>query len=311
MPEESQPIEKELSEQELAEEEASFAGDALPEKEGGEPEKTEEEPVEEKPETDDAEPPEEEEPFEDEEEEPEEEEESAIDRMERRAEELFGDEEEPEPKPAPAPSPKSDAAKVELTKEQMAGYLEAYPVEGLPDEVYIGNRVINLKDLAEKDEDIFNAIAVMSGLMADKRVDQKLKESGFVTREELSRLEAEAQAEREGRWYWENLREEHPDAWKINQSKEFNDWLNNQSDKIKRLAVSPDPENGILVLDAYKKTIADTNAAKHDDAAGARKKRKDDLHKHSLKSKKAVAGKSKPGDMSDEEAGWREAAEKK
>jgi len=314
MPEESEKSneEKELSEQDLADEEAAFAGEETPEKETPKPEEKEEEPAEEEPEADDTEPPEEEEePAEEEEEEEAEEEESALTRMDKRAQELFEDEKEPEGKPAPAPPAKPSAEKVELTKEQMAGYLEAFPVDALPDEIYIGNRVINLKDLAEKDEDIFNAIAVMSGTMSQKMVAQQLKEAGFVSREDHQKAIGEIQQQLEIDWYWREVERQHPDAWKIDQTPEFREWLNGQPMRIKRLAVDPDPENGILVLDAYKETIAKKKAAEHDDAAGASKKRKDDLHKGTLRTKKSVAGKTKPGDMDDEEAGWREAGKKK
>jgi hypothetical protein len=316
MPEELENTEaKELSEQELAEEEAAFDGKELPpddkEKEGDD-EKPEEkaDEVEDKP-AEEVEEEEEETEAEEKETEPEEEkeEESAVDVAEKRAQELFGDEDkEPEKEPSAG---KPEPGEFKITKEEAAGYMDAFPVDELPEQIVIGDKTVNLKDLAtdEDTEDIFNAMAVVSGHLTKKMVAEELEKAGFVKQETFEGLQAELKAERDYNAYMAALQEVHPDVRKIERSKGFNEWADKQGSAMKKLIGSPDADHGIMAINAYKESIAKTKAAKHDETASVKKKRKDDLHKHSAREKESKRGADTPGDMADEKAGWKEGAE--
>lgn len=317
MPEELEKVEeKELSEQELADEEATFAGEDPPEKEEekGEEEETspkeevtEEEPAEEGDE-------EEEEPEAEETEteaEPEEEEESAAEAAEKTAQELFGDE-EVEEKPAAA-ARKPEPGDFKITKEEAAEYMDAFPVEELPEQIVIGDKIVNLRDLATDDDtaDIFNAMAVVSGHLTKKIVAEALENAGLVKPEDVSRLKAEIDEDRRQNEYMAAVQEEHPDVRKIDRSKAFSEWYEGQTPAMQKMVLSPDPDHGVMALSAYKESIAKTKAAKHDKTASAKKERKDDLHKGSLRTKEAKRGAEKTGDRDDEKAGWDEAGKKK
>ena len=71
-----------------------------------------------------------------------------------------------------------------ITKEEAAGYMDAFPVDELPEQIVIGDKTVNLKDLAtdEDTEDIFNAMAVVSGHLTKKMVAEELEKAGFVMR---------------------------------------------------------------------------------------------------------------------------------
>jgi len=60
------------------------------------------------------------------------------------------------------------------------------------------------------------------------------------------------------------------------------------TDGMKRLYRSPEPDNAILVFDAYKEAMAQEAAAPKVDAAGKAKKDIDGLHGESLKGRREV-----------------------
>jgi hypothetical protein len=112
-----------------------------------------------------------------------------------------------------------------------------------------------------------------------------------------------------GYGFWLEVQGKHPDALKIKASDEWSDWIGGQSKTIKSLATSTEVEDTIKILDYYKEDQARAGAAKKDKKDRSAKKKKDDLHKHSSRSKAEVSGKGTKasGDKDDEEAGWNEA----
>ena len=106
--------------------------------------------------------------------------------------------------------------------------------------------------------------------------------------------------------FWLEVQEKHPDALKIKVSDEWKDWISDQPKAMKALAGSQEVEDTIKILDYYKEDIAKAKVASKDDKDRGKKKKKDDLHKHSARTKTEVAGRDKKdtGDSDDEEAGW-------
>lgn len=191
---------------------------------------------------------------------------------------------EEEVQPPPLEFPPSAT---KLTKEQIANYLDGISDDILPDETFIiGNDEINLKEFAEEMPDQFATVKVLSHIIAEKAVAEALKGEKFVTekgfQEKLDIYEATLSAYA----WWDTVRDVHPDARKIKDSKEFQEWLEGKDDATKRLAsMTAEPEDAILVLNYYKEDIAKKAVKEHDDKAKDEKKKVDDLHKETMRSK--------------------------
>ncbi len=94
----------------------------------------------------------------------------------------------------------------------------------------------------------------------------------------------------------------HSDAFEIANSDEYGEWIDKQSDNIKMLATSADPQDGNLVLNAYK----EEKGIKADKKKSDKKDDFDDIHSNTTKSKSTPRGSAKTGgkdkNMSEEEA---------
>jgi hypothetical protein len=101
--------------------------------------------------------------------------------------------------------------------------------------------------------------------------------------------------------------EKHPDFRTIKGDKGFEGWLKKQSSGVQKLAESPDAEDRIYILDAYKEMKSRDTAKKVDAENAKEKDRYDKLHSGTLRSKPASEKKKGGKDMDDYNAGWNDA----
>ena len=87
-------------------------------------------------------------------------------------------------------------------------------------------------------------------------------------------------------------------------SKEFVEWFEKKDKTIQALFWSPNPTDGILVLDAYSRDIGKAEAGEHDKKLSDKKKVVDDIHKGTIRAKKVTTPGSPQIDMNDEQAGF-------
>ncbi len=89
--------------------------------------------------------------------------------------------------------------------------------------------------------------------------------------------------------FWGAVQTKHPDAKTIVKSKPYQEWMEKQSKLVQRMENSPDSEDGIAVLDAYKEHVG--KAGKSKESQTKKDKEHDsDVLTDSLKTKKTVAG---------------------
>lgn len=238
-----------------------------------------------------------------------EEEPTAKDRAEKRA----ADYEEPPKKevsgegeaaPKDTPPSKREPSPSQLTKEQVANYLQRINPDDLPDgELVIGNETVNVREFMESYPDQASAIAVLSNVIAEKVIEDKLASMDLVDSDTVKDL----QDQLDGYAWWGEVLEVHSDAKKVNKSKEFNTWLDKQRLGIKAMAgANASPQDAIDVLDFYKEETAKANVAEHDDDLKKKKKKKDDLMKGVLKGKQTIPKTEAEIAADDERAGWEE-----
>lgn len=236
-----------------------------------------------------------------------EEEPTAKDRAEKRA----ADYEEPPEKevseeaaPKDTPPSKREPSPSQLTKEQIANYLQRVNPDDLPDgELVIGNETVNVREFMDSYPDQASAIAVLSNVIAEKVIEDKLASMDLVDSGAVENL----QNQLDGYAWWSEVLEVHSDAKKVNKTKEFNTWLDKQRLGIKAMAgANASPQDAIDVLDFYKEETAKANVKDHDDTARDKKKKKDDLMKGVLKGKQTVPKTEAEIAEDDERAGWEE-----
>ena len=83
--------------------------------------------------------------------------------------------------------------------------------------------------------------------------------------------------------FWLNLTRKKSNAMEISDSKEFQEWVKKQSSGINKLAMSLDPEDAILVLNAYEENCAKEKAKEIDNYTEAKRDKKKSLQKAVLK----------------------------
>lgn len=252
----------------------------------------------------------EEKPAEEKKEEPEEEL-TAKERADKRAEalegapkETLGEGEEP-----PSETPPPDADKVRapspsrLTKEQVASYLKSVNPDDLPDELVIGNETVNVAEFVKEFPDQSNAVVVLSNMIAEKVIKDKLDSLNLVDSAAIKDLQGQLNLYA----WWDEVTMVHSDGKKVAASKEFNTWLDKQRLGIQTMGgPNGSPQDAIDVLDFYKEETAKANVGEHDDAARKKKKGKDDLMKGVLKGKQAIPKTEDQIAEDDAQAGWEE-----
>lgn len=207
--------------------------------------------------------------------------------------------EKPPAKPAapePAPKEKPPAKAPEILDNLLS-------IDDLPDkDIKVGDVSVNLKEYKKDYPEDFAAIMAVGSILAKSIVQKQLQTGQYVKAD----LVADLHNKVKDLEFWDEIALSHPDARKINKDSDFLDWLDKQDEPLKRLARNMEtPEDGVLILDFYKKSKAAKKAADFDAAAKGKKKRTDDLHKGTMRNKATV--KQTDGfDANDAEAAFNE-----
>lgn len=247
---------------------------------------------------------------------------TAKDRIDQRVKELEPPEDEPPEKEEEPEKPETPAKEKEppppkkelssklgrLTKEQIADHLRTIPDDILPEEtIIIGDTEINLKEFADEFPEQFAAVKVLSGVIAQQVIDKAL--AGQKPDEAIQKRLDDQDALLHSFFWWDAVTEKHADAKQVKADKKFQTWFDDQPDNIKRFgAEEASPGDAILLLDFYKEDIAKKGVKKHDDTARDKKKRTDDLHKGTMRTKTDTSATDGEVDMDDDEAGFEEGA---
>lgn len=206
---------------------------------------------------------------------------------------------DPQPPAAPAAEPEKKAP----APKPMEDFSNLISIDDLPDdEIKVGDVSVNLKEYKNDYPEDFAAIMAVGSMLAKTIVEKQLQSGEFVKADKISDLHDEIQDIR----FWDQISEKHSDARKINKDPDFLNWLDNQDEPLKRLARGMEsPEDGILILDFYKKSKAKKKASDFDSKGREKKKKTDDLHKGTMRNK-ATVNVSDDVDINDAEAAFNE-----
>lgn len=193
-----------------------------------------------------------------------------------------------------------------ITKEKVREYLDIIPDDDLPGEIILGDDTIDIKGLKEDFPEDYNAIKVLSAVMADKIVQKRISEGEFVKAEDIDKKVAPLEERMTRLSFWDEVRDAHADAKTIAKSKEFTEWIEKQPKSIQALSCTWDAQDAIAVIDFYKEAQAKKMAKEHDDKQREEKKKKDRLYSAGMRSKPSTQKTDAKNDMNDEEAGFDE-----
>jgi len=193
-----------------------------------------------------------------------------------------------------------------ITKEKVREYLDIIPDDDLPGEIILGDDTIDIRGLKEDFPEDYNAIKVLSAVMADKIVQKRISEGEFVKAEDIDKKVAPLEERMTRLSFWDEVRDAHADAKTIAKTKEFAEWIEKQPKSIQALSCTWDAQDAIAVIDFYKEAQAKKMAKEHDDKQREEKKKKDRLHSAGMRSKPSTQKTDAKNDMNDEEAGFDE-----
>jgi len=179
----------------------------------------------------------------------------------------------------------------------------------LPDkEIKIGGHSINLKEYRTDYPEDYAAIIAIGSAVARKQVEDLLNSGELVRKNDIVPL-YEDKATREEQAFLGKITQKHPDALKYigdDADADFVAWLSEQEEPLQRLARNMEtPEDGILILDYYKKSIGKKKAKAHDSQKKTEQKRHVDIHKGSMRGKSTAKG-GDSIDMNDAKAAFEE-----
>jgi len=155
----------------------------------------------------------------------------------------------------------------------------------LPDkDITVGDLTINLKEYQKDYPEDYAAIMAISNTIANKIIEKQLEPLKKI--DDLNNIVNQVAAKQSDAEFWGTITEKHSDAKTINQSKDFLDWLDKQDSPIQRIAKNMEsPDDGIMILDYYKKSQEKAKINKANKEAKDKKKKNDDLHKGTMRSK--------------------------
>jgi len=197
-----------------------------------------------------------------------------------------------EPKPEPEKSVKQEEPPTEPEKKkpepQTKDSFDNLSEIKLPDkDITVGDLTINLKEYQEDYPEDYAAIMAISNTIANRIVEKHLEPLKKI--DDLNNIVNHVVAKQSDAEFWGTITDKHSDAKAVNGSKEFLDWLDKQDAPIQRIAKNMEtPEDGIMVLDYYKKSGLKSKADDADKKARAQKKKSDDLHRGTMRSKANV-----------------------
>jgi|GEM_PF-6901807 len=146
-------------------------------------------------------------------------------------------------------------------------------------------------------EELLEAI----GAMAQAMNAESLKNMKPVEKNEtVDKLQARIDSMAAEQAYWEEVLDAHPDAKRLAKKGKIGEWVKTQSPSVQRLYRSNNPEHSILVIDAYKESVAKAVETEADENSKGKKRNIDSLHSESLTGKKVVKH-SKSGKTPEEE----------
>jgi len=259
----------------------------------------------------------------------------------KKAEER-AEEPEPEPEPEPVKEPEEKPDKKEVAKEiasydelpdeidvdgvkinlkdYKADYPEDYAVIMTEANRIADKKIAALKESLPKDTVTRKELDEIKGILdADlgRTLNSKAYKSwlGLFSKEMQAEAKAATktlkgktevvQAFRKSTEFLDEVAVKHKDVREIMPSKDFKDWLAKQPKKIRDLSGKLDSECADAILTYYKEDVAQRKVNEHDKKLGDKKKRHDDIHLDTNRSKGATP-KAKGVDKDDAEAAFDE-----
>lgn len=212
-----------------------------------------------------------------------------------------------------------DGVKIKL-KDYKADYPEDYAVAMTLAEHIAGKQIKALKESLPKDTVSRKELDEIKEIL-DADLDRTLNSKAYKGWIGLFSKEMQAEAKatvktRKGRTdivqafrksteFLDEVAVKHKDVREIMPSKDFKDWLAKQPKKIRDLSTKLDSECADAVLTYYKEDVAQRKVNEHDKKLGDKKKRHDDIHLDTNRSKGATP-KAKGADKDDAEAAFDE-----
>ena len=180
---------------------------------------------------------------------------------------------------APAPI---DAATAKI-------YHDVLPDSLIPDTVDVDGKTLDLKGYLED----FPESRVLSALAADKVVIELVKQGLLMTAKQHEQALQDAENRIYNYIFSERVQEDVPKAFDISESPEFKEWHKTAKPETQALFRSANPRDHVRGLKKYmaEQGLAEAKEKKtgKTSAARTRKTKHDDLHKTTLKSRKAGA----------------------
>lgn len=182
-----------------------------------------------------------------------------------------------------------------LTKERISDYLNSVSLDEIPKgEIIIGNKSVNLHEMADIDPDQFNAVLVLSSIVAEKKIDEIISSHFPDITKEIDTLKTSNDQLR----FEIGVSRVHPDWENVVGSSEWSEWFSKQTPQMQSLSSSIDVKDGVELINCFKNEVkkeeqeAKKEAVK-EKAQGIDSKRKkskanfDSVHKSTVRKKSA------------------------
>lgn len=169
-------------------------------------------------------------------------------------------------------------------------------INDIPDmEIEVAGENVNLKEHAQS---VPEEVAI-GALIADGLIKKKMESGELVSADQVN----EMQYQLNELLFWNDVTKINPEGREIYASEDFKKYVDKQPEEYQNLiATSPNPAFLCQIFDNFKESQAKENAAKIDKKAGEKKRRKNDLHKETLRSKKTEV--NRDGDKDDFDEGF-------
>jgi|GEM_PF-2926497 len=249
-------------------------------------------------------------------EESEEKDESEEKSVEDRLKERFGDDsekesdtketptekQEPDEKPDEKP-PAKEPDQVILGKDLAAEALSLIDLNNLPTITLDDGTVVDLKDQYNSFPDDFRTMMTLAAFIAKRAVggikpsdNKEVEEQLAELRQIQANMAFDLVVARKHNEYFA-YQDENTEA-----HKEFWGWYDKQDKQIQSLGDSSNPDDAILLIDKYKKDLADAAAKEHDEEQKKRAKKTRDRHKSTMRRNAALDSSKGGGDDDVDEA---------
>jgi len=212
------------------------------------------------------------------------------------------DKQEPDEKPDEKPAAK-EPDQVILGKDLAAEALSLIDLNNLPTITLDDGTVVDLKDQYNSFPDDFRTMMTLAAFIAKSAVggitpgdNKEIEEKIAELRQNQDNMAFDLVVARKHNEYFayqdENTKEH----------KEFWGWYDKQDKQIQSLGDSSDPDDAILLIDKYKKDLADAATKEHDDKQKEKAKKTRDRHKSTMRRNAALDSSKGGGDDDVDEA---------